>query len=42
MATNIKQLNLAIDKLTKVKRIQGDSTLLPVGVITNYPIIGEK
>lgn len=42
MATNTKQLNIAIDKLTKIKRVRGKNTLLPMGVITNYPVIGEK
>lgn len=42
MATNIQQLNRAVDKLTKIKRVQGENTLLPVGVISSYPVIGEK
>ncbi|QDT97559.1 hypothetical protein [Gimesia aquarii] len=42
MSTNTKQLNLAIDRLTKIKRIQGENTMLPVGVITSYPVISEK
>ncbi len=42
LASDTRQLTLAIDKLEEVLRYEGDKVLVPVGLITNYRIIDEK
>jgi len=40
-ASNAQQMELALERLGKMRRVEHDAILMPVGVATNYPIIDK-
>ncbi|QDT26655.1 hypothetical protein Enr10x_19650 [Gimesia panareensis] len=41
IATDLQQLERAIEQLNQQKRIRNGMTELPIGVLTSYPLIGK-
>lgn len=38
-ATDVEQLQLAIDRIKEVRQVKKDGVYLPIGLLTNYPVI---